>query len=226
MKKSNIAAVIALTAFLLRRLATIAVVIGISTAPALAKNKEKKSAPPPPLVPFSFMGLGTTSSTQDLFVSLDKAYAEKTLELSPYGYSKETPDAQCRSALNGPNGQCMLSSVSIAGVSAQYISYQFEDDHLASIMISTAGRVFYQLKDILIAKYGEPTNTSIEEYTNGYGAKFKGQKLRWDFADGVATYAEISSRVDNSTFSFTSNAGVNKQREERNKAMEKAKGAL
>lgn len=211
---------------LLRRLATIAAVVLISTASAAAKDKVKKNAPPPPLPTFSFMGLGTTSSAQDLILSLDKAYAEKTLELSPYGYREEAPAVQCRSALNDPKGRCMLSSVSIAGVSTQYISYEFDDYRLASIMIGTSRRMFYNLKDILVAKYGEPTNTSIEEYSNGYGAKFKGQKLRWNFSDGVATYDEISSSVDNSSFFFTSNAKINKQIDERNKAVEKAKGAL
>lgn len=79
----------------------------------------------------------------------------------------------------------------IAGVKVPYVAYQFIDGKLFSISSFFDHEGFGDIKEALLAKYGEPTTHKIKEYTNAFGAEYSGEDITWY---NEVSYIELEER--------------------------------
>jgi len=84
------------------------------------------------------------------------------------------------------------SSATIAGVSARNLFFRFADQLLFEISAMISREDFPTLERGLTEKYGKPASSVVEQFQNGYGAKFQGKHMIWISGDAVI---EIHERI-------------------------------
>ena len=103
-----------------------------------------------------------------------------------YPMRERTDQFECSdTTIAEKDGKKYLGDVEIA-----HLRYRIFDGKMYAIEMMINSRDFVTIGDMLIGKYGVPSNLNQNRLTNGYGAQFVGLVYEWKFKEGTLILKE------------------------------------
>lgn len=92
----------------------------------------------------------------------------------------------------------------LAGVLPTIYIFHAVEGMIEGIYVAFSKSGFLAIRDALVVKYGEPTETKTEEWKSRAGASFQGQVLTWARSGGEIRVTELGGRIDESRLTMQS----------------------
>lgn len=168
--------------------------------PELAKAPEQKKAEP-----YEFKG-------DKLGISLEefKTKYQRVIGSSEYPIITKEDQPWHRIA-NVVTVQVCYSSIreeekkhapTLAGIRSSSHRYMFVDSKLYHIVLVFPHSGFSEVEEAVTRTYGKSNSTTIDNYQNGFGAKFSGSRYNWDNTESTINLVERLESLENSFIEF------------------------
>lgn len=207
---------------------TLGLALAIGTTTEAAEQKAQKKAEPAQKREFSFMGSKIGDSAEAFLATLNENIGNGNISYIGGKLTESMSMSGCNKKISlSGEASCTLLTVKIVGIPAKWVQYSFRDGKFDGVIVDIERTYFDDLRDIVSAKYGKPSQAFEKEYANGYGAKFKRRTFLWNFTNGVLDYSEmLGNDLSESGLIFESNKAGEARRNKRGQETEKAKNAL